>query len=205
MPITVAPSAFNHWQAIRPTPPAAAWNRTVSPFCTRYTRRIRYCTVRPFSIIAAACSSEMPLGTLTSLSAAYEPLFRIGAGRAACISHAVSDLDLGHTLADRFHHAGAFATDATGQRQRVQAGTMVGIDEVQADRGVPDLGLAFSRITDFDVVELQNLGSTRFMESDRLGHGSLLEVFILLIAQTASRNPRPGPLSRNGRGTVQSW
>ena len=34
VPITVAPSAFSHWQAMSPTPPAAAWNRTVSPAFT---------------------------------------------------------------------------------------------------------------------------------------------------------------------------
>jgi len=31
VPITVAPSAFSHWHAISPTPPAVAWNRMVSP------------------------------------------------------------------------------------------------------------------------------------------------------------------------------
>jgi hypothetical protein len=36
VPITVAPRAFSHWQAISPTPPAAAWNRTVSPAFTGY-------------------------------------------------------------------------------------------------------------------------------------------------------------------------
>ena len=31
VPIMVTPRARAHWQAIRPTPPAAAWNRMVSP------------------------------------------------------------------------------------------------------------------------------------------------------------------------------
>ncbi len=31
VPIIVTPSARAHWQAIRPTPPAAAWYRMVSP------------------------------------------------------------------------------------------------------------------------------------------------------------------------------
>jgi hypothetical protein len=34
VPMIVAPSALRHWQAISPTPPAAAWNRTVSPALT---------------------------------------------------------------------------------------------------------------------------------------------------------------------------
>ena len=32
--MTIAPSDFAHWQAMRPTPPAAVWNRMVSPFIT---------------------------------------------------------------------------------------------------------------------------------------------------------------------------
>ena len=35
VPITVAPSAFSHWHAMSPTPPAAAWKSTVSPGFTR--------------------------------------------------------------------------------------------------------------------------------------------------------------------------
>jgi len=31
VPMTVTPSAFSHWQAINPTPPAAACHSTVSP------------------------------------------------------------------------------------------------------------------------------------------------------------------------------
>ena len=31
VPIIVTPIARAHWQAIRPTPPAAAWYRIVSP------------------------------------------------------------------------------------------------------------------------------------------------------------------------------
>ncbi len=69
VPIIVTPSARAHWQAISPTPPAAAWNRIVSPDSTRLVRRNRYCTVSPFSISVAAVRSAMPSGSLTSLSA----------------------------------------------------------------------------------------------------------------------------------------
>ena len=68
--MTVAPNCFNHWQAIRPTPPAAAWNRTVSPACTLCVVRIRYCEVMPCSIIAAAVSSSMESGSFTTVPAA---------------------------------------------------------------------------------------------------------------------------------------
>ena len=56
-----------HWQAIRPTPPAAAWNSTKSPLrklpCG-WVRLSRYCAVRPLSIMAAPVSNEMASGSL---------------------------------------------------------------------------------------------------------------------------------------------
>ena len=66
VPTTVAPRCFSHWQAISPHPPAAAWKRTVSPGRTACVRRIRYCTVQPLSMTAAACSSLIPSGSFTS-------------------------------------------------------------------------------------------------------------------------------------------
>jgi hypothetical protein len=74
------PNAFAHWQAMSPTPPAAACHRMVSPaFGTISMRRNRYCTVRPCSIMLAPCSNEMPSGSFTRRSAGmtrfseYEP------------------------------------------------------------------------------------------------------------------------------------
>src|SRR5205085_1538677 len=56
VPISCRPSALAHWQAIRPTPPAAAWNSTWSPACRPpwgWVRLSRYCAVSPLSIMAA--------------------------------------------------------------------------------------------------------------------------------------------------------
>ncbi|MNN51990.1 hypothetical protein D3C81_1666560 [compost metagenome] len=69
VPISFTPRAFAHWQAIRPTPPAAAWKRMVSPPLSSKVWRSRYCTVRPLSMTAAACSKLMLSGRRTSLSA----------------------------------------------------------------------------------------------------------------------------------------
>jgi hypothetical protein len=80
--ISCRPSAFAHWQAIRPTPPAAAWNSTWSPGCRPSTGSVffsRYCAVRPLSIMPAAVSKAMPSGSLTTVFAGitrtslYEP------------------------------------------------------------------------------------------------------------------------------------
>ena len=67
VPISCSPSAFAHWQAIRPTPPAAAWNRIASPGArpsTGSVRRSRYSTVRPYNIIAAPVSKSISSGSL---------------------------------------------------------------------------------------------------------------------------------------------
>src|SRR5215468_2472508 len=88
VPITVAPSDFAHWQAMRPTPPAAAWNRMVSPRFTLKICRIRYWVVMPLSIIAAACSSAMPLGRTTSRSAGMTRA-SAGPGLPTCTSSQV--------------------------------------------------------------------------------------------------------------------
>ena len=69
VPIIVTPIARAHWQAIRPTPPAAAWYRIVSPPFSGKTWRNRYWTVMPFMISVAAVRSEMPSGSGISTSA----------------------------------------------------------------------------------------------------------------------------------------
>jgi hypothetical protein len=75
---------------------------------------------------------------------------------------------------------------------------VIGVDEVQADRRVPDPGLAFPGIADFDVVELQNLGPACLVESDCLSHGSLLGIFSILACCPA------GTLSRSGVTSIGS-
>ena len=65
VPITVAPRCAAHWQAIWPTPPAAAWNRITCSGPTLKVRRRRYCAVMPLSMEAAAISSLTPAGIFT--------------------------------------------------------------------------------------------------------------------------------------------
>src|SRR5215831_8275358 len=53
VPITVAPRCFAHWHMMRPTPPAAAWTKIVSPGPTLYVSCRRQRAVIPGIIIAA--------------------------------------------------------------------------------------------------------------------------------------------------------
>ena len=72
VPIRRRPNALAHWQAIRPTPPAAAWNNTKSPASkpsTGLQRLSRYCAVSPLSIMAAPVSKSMASGSLHTFMA----------------------------------------------------------------------------------------------------------------------------------------
>ena len=69
VPISCSPSARAHWQAISPTPPAAAWNSTKSPGARPSAGKVlrsRYCAVMPLSIIAAPVSKSIASGSLTT-------------------------------------------------------------------------------------------------------------------------------------------
>ncbi|MNP76139.1 hypothetical protein D3C76_1733240 [compost metagenome] len=66
MPITFRPSSLAHCETIRPTPPAAACSRMLSPGLKSYRWRSRYDVVRPRMVMAAAVSQLMPAGSLIS-------------------------------------------------------------------------------------------------------------------------------------------
>ena len=96
----------------------------------------------PLSSDAAAISSLMPSGSFTSRSAGDIVGFGIGADGAAAIADAVAHLEAGDALAQRLHHAGRFRAQAGRQRQRIKPGAVIGVDEIDADGGVPDPHLA---------------------------------------------------------------
>ena len=55
-----------HWPAIRPTPPAAAWNNTLWLASNLKLSSTRYLTVNPFKIADAAMSYEILSGIETT-------------------------------------------------------------------------------------------------------------------------------------------
>ena len=119
VPITVAPRAFSHWQAISPTPPAAAWNRTVSPAFTGYVRRIRNWAVIPLSITAAAVSSDTPSGIGTGRWPTA-PALGIRPGPAIGVCHAVAGFDYRDAGAHRLDDSRRLAPQPGRQGERVR-------------------------------------------------------------------------------------
>jgi hypothetical protein len=129
VPIRFTPIARAHWQAIRPTPPAAAWNRMVWPGCTcigaveqvLHRQALQHHGGRGLEIDRVR-QAHQDVGR-------HHAQLAVGAVRPAGIGHAVARLHVGHALADRLDHAGAFLAQAGGQRHRVQAGAEIDVDK----------------------------------------------------------------------------
>jgi hypothetical protein len=69
-------------------------------------------------------------------------------------------LTFAHALADRLDNAGPFEADAAGQGQRVEAGPVIGVDEIEADRRMADRRLPGSRGRNIDSFPAQDFGTT---------------------------------------------
>src|SRR5258706_2282769 len=80
----------------------------------------------------------------------------------------VARLDVAHPLAHRLHHAGRLEPDPGGQRHRVEAAAMVGVDEVEPDRAVADADLAGTGVADVDLLPAHRLGAARLVNPDRV-------------------------------------
>ncbi len=64
-----------------------------------------------------------------------------------------------HALADRLDDAGAFLAEHRRHLGRVEARAVIGVDEVEADRLVPDADLAGSRLRHGDIDRLEHVGT----------------------------------------------
>ena len=93
----------------------------------------------------------------------------IGAGEPG-ISDAIACLQVLHALAHGLDHARGLVAGHHRQLHRVEARALIGIDEVDPDRGVPDAHLSRTGVGDRDVVHLQCFRSAVLMETDCLRH-----------------------------------
>src|SRR5690606_10756490 len=85
----------------------------------------------------------------------------------ARVGDALADGKIAHALAERLDHAGRFAADPARQaRHGVEAAPMVGVDEVEPDRGVADERLAGAGLADLHLLEAQHLRPTVPGEAD---------------------------------------
>ena len=136
----LTPSAFAHWQAIRPTPPAAACHRIVSPGLGHEVQAAQ-------QVLHGEALQHHARGLLEgdAVGQLHQAVGRHGAlgvraERAVAVGDAVAHLELGHARADGLDHARALDAEARRQRHRIEAGAMVGVDVVEADRVVARRG-----------------------------------------------------------------
>ena len=148
VPMTVAPRCLAHWQAIEPTPPAAAWKRIVSPgfnaigLAEQILRGEALEHHRGGLLIADA------VGHLDQPAGGDQPRLGIGADRRIAVSDAIADFEVGDVGPELFDHAGAFIAEHRRQRQRVDAAAIVGVDEIEADGGLADARFARAGLAD---------------------------------------------------------
>ena len=123
----------------------------------------------PWSIAAAAVSSDTPSGTFTSASAAattrsaYEP----GADAHATRSPGATDVTPGPTASTT--PAPSSPSDER-ERPRVEAGAEVDVDEVHAGGAHRDAGLTGLRRGDLLLLEAEHLGTPVCRDDDGARH-----------------------------------
>ena len=71
---------------------------------------------------------------------------------------------------DGVDHAGAFNSGNEWQWLRIEATTMIDVDKIEADRGLPQADLAGARLSDFHFLPRQLLWSTGLPDEDRMRH-----------------------------------
>src|SRR5713101_1224676 len=123
---------------------------------------MRYCTVRPCSIIAAPWRSLIEAGNTMS--------------RPAGIGDAVTHLDLADARADLLDNSGAFRAESARQLRRIDAGAEIGVDVVEADGGLAQADLTGAGFADFDIFPDENLRAAGLVEANRVDHVVFLSV-----------------------------
>ena len=78
-----------------------------------------------------------------------------------------------HTCTHSFHHARGFHAQAMRQSQRVQAGAVVNIDEVQAHGFVADANFTCARFTHRHIDEVQFFGAAHLGDVYGFAHACL--------------------------------
>jgi hypothetical protein len=117
------------------------------------------------SIVDAVGDAHQPLG-------GQHARFAVSAGGIERVGDAVADFDLADARADGLDYARCLAAEHRGKRHRIQAGALVGIDEVEPDRRVPDAHLARTGVGDLDAVPAQNFRAAVRMNSHRMCHAA---------------------------------
>ena len=188
--MTVAPRALAHWQRMQADAASRRMNQHLM------SRRDGKC---PANEILGRHSFQHHTGRLLvgdRLGQLDETIGREGpfdaiAADASGIGDAVTDPEVPHALADGGDLSRPLGPDDERQAagRRIEAGAIVGIDEVDATGVVPDDDLACLHGGSRDVLEVQDLRSTRLVDDDSSRHVRIPSVL------SPSQNEVPWALS----------
>src|SRR5690606_32248484 len=88
----------------------------------------------------------------------------------ALVTDAVADLDLAHPLAHRLDAAGGLVARHEAQRQRIEPGALIGVDEIEPDRRLADARLAGTWGRDGPILAAEDVRPSRFVNGDNPVH-----------------------------------
>jgi hypothetical protein len=111
------------------------------------------------------------VGQLDQAIGRDQPRFGISSQRRAAIGDAVARLQVSDARADFLDHAGALAAQTAWERNRIDSGTIVDVDKIQAHGGMADACLAGAGLAELDFFPDQNFRTTGLMKADRMRHG----------------------------------
>ena len=127
------------------------------------------------------------LGDLDQPVRGHQPHFGIGARRPARVGNAIAGLDPSDVGANRLDHARALEAKPAGKRKWIQAGAMIGVDEIEPDGGVFDARLVRAGVADGHVLVNENLGTAGLVEANCLRHDPLLYIFMMFARRPAGK------------------
>ena len=114
----------------------------------------------------------MPLGKHHEALGRHDARLRIGAERAADVSDPVAHLHVAHARSDFLDDARGLGAEAAWHRwRRIEPAPEIGLDVVEAHRGVADARLARAGLADLHLVPLQDFGAAGLVEANGMGHG----------------------------------
>ena len=126
------------------------------------------------SIAAAATSSLTSPGSGDDHVGGDHPPGGVGPDRAETIADTVALGEIDDFGTDRVDDAGRLEPEAARQREWIEPGAVIGVDEVDPDRGVADADLAASGVADGDRFVGEHVGPPGGGEANgEIGHGGL--------------------------------
>ena len=159
--------AFAHWQAMRPTPPAAA---------VEQDRVARLHLVGAVQEIFHRHALEHhrgggfvidPVGNPDDIGGGHQPRLGIGAHGRRGVGDTVPCGEADDIEPHRLDDSGAFHAGNEGALGNgVEAAAVIGVDIVQADRGVANADLAGAGFAEFDLFPLHDFGAAGVVGAD---------------------------------------